>query len=36
MWNLKYDTKEFIYGIEMDSQTWRKSLVAKGEGEGEN
>ena len=26
MWNLKYDTNEFIYKIEIDSQIYRTDL----------
>ena len=31
MWNLKYDTNEFIYETETDSDTDNRLLVAKGE-----
>ena len=31
MWNLKYDTNELIYKIEIDSQTENKLMVTKGE-----
>ena len=31
MWNLKYDTNEFIYETEKDSDTDNRLLVAKGE-----
>ena len=38
MWHLKYDTKEFIYETETDSQTIEKRLVIakreEEEGEG--
>ena len=29
-WNLKYDTNEFIYKTEMDSQTENRLVVARG------
>ena len=31
MWNLKYDTRELIYKIEIDSQTETRLEVAKAE-----
>ena len=34
MWNLKYDTNEFIYKTEIDSQTQNKLMVTKGGKEG--
>ena len=30
MWNLKYDTKEFIYEKEVDSHIENRFMVAKG------
>ena len=33
MWNLKYGPNEPIYEREIDSQTQRTDMVAKGEGE---
>ena len=30
MWNLKYDTNEFIYKTEIDLDTENKSRVTKG------
>ena len=30
MWNLKYDTNEFIYKTEIDSDIENKSRVTKG------
>ena len=36
MWNPKYDTGEFTYKTETDSQTWKTKLwLLKGEGGGE-
>ena len=26
MWNLRYNTNEFIYKTEIDSQTWKRNL----------
>ena len=35
MWNLKYDTSEFIYKIEIDSQIQKTNLqLPKGKGLG--
>ena len=34
MWNLKYQTNELIYEIEIDSPTWRTDLLLRG-GEGQ-
>ena len=34
MWNLKYDTNEFIYKTEADSQTESQFTVTKGERKG--
>ena len=34
MWNLKYDTNEFIYKTETDSQTQRTDLWLPGVGWG--
>ena len=35
MWNLKYDTKEPIYKIGNDSETWSTDLwLPRGRGEG--
>ena len=34
MWNQKYDTNEFIYKTETDSQTENRLLVVKGDGKG--
>ena len=31
MWNINYDTNEFIYETEVDSQTENKLMVTKGE-----
>ena len=35
MWNLKWDTKELIYGTEIDSDIENRLLVVKTEGVGE-
>ena len=32
MWNLKYDTNDPIYEIEIESDTENRLVVAKGEG----
>ena len=32
MWNPKYDTNELTYETERDSQTYRRNVVADGEG----
>ena len=34
-WNLKYDTNEFIYKTETDSQTENKFTIPKGKRDGE-
>ena len=34
MWNLDYDTSEFIYETETDSQTWRTGSQLPRAGEG--
>ena len=34
MWNLKYDTNEYIYKAETDSQTQRTDLWLSGKGGG--
>ena len=34
MWNLNYDTNEFIYKTETDSNIENKLMVTKGGGEG--
>ena len=31
MWNLEYNTNEFIYKAETDSQTEKINMVIKGE-----
>ena len=33
MWNLKYDTNELIYKIEIDPRAWKTNLwLPKGKG----